>query len=52
MALIENAAHTIDLQYYVWFGDISGQLLLSRVIAAADRGVKAVSYTHLASMAS
>ena len=40
VALIENAAHTIDLQYYVWFGDISGQLLLSRVIAAADRGVK------------
>jgi len=40
VALIENAAHSIDLQYYVWFGDVSGQLLLSRVIAAADRGVK------------
>jgi putative cardiolipin synthase len=40
VSLIENAAHSIDLQYYVWFGDISGQLLLSRVIAAADRGVK------------
>jgi putative cardiolipin synthase len=40
VALIENAKHSIDLQYYVWFGDVSGQLLLSRVIAAADRGVK------------
>ena len=40
LALIENAQHSIDLQYYVWFGDVSGQLLLSRVIAAADRGVK------------
>lgn len=40
VALIENASHTIDLQYYVWFGDVSGQLLLARTIAAADRGVK------------
>lgn len=40
VALIENAAQSIDLQYYVWFGDVSGQLLLSRVIAAADRGVR------------
>jgi len=40
VALIENAAHSIDLQYYVWFGDVSGQLLLAKSIAAADRGVK------------
>lgn len=40
VALIENARYSIDLQYYVWFGDISGQLLLARCIAAADRGVK------------
>ncbi len=40
VALIDNARHTIDLQYYVWFGDVSGQLLLSRVVAAADRGVR------------
>jgi putative cardiolipin synthase len=40
VALIESASHSIDLQYYVWFGDISGQLLLARAIAAADRGVK------------
>ncbi len=40
LALVEAARHSIDLQYYVWFGDSSGQLLLARVIAAADRGVK------------
>jgi putative cardiolipin synthase len=40
LVLIDSATHTLDLQYYVWFGDASGQLMLSRVIAAADRGVK------------
>jgi putative cardiolipin synthase len=40
VALIDSAQYAIDLQYYVWFGDVSGQLLLSRVIAAAERGVK------------
>ena len=40
LVLIDNARHTIDLQYYVWFGDASGQLLMARTIAAADRGVK------------
>ena len=40
LALIDNARHAIDVQVYVWFGDISGQVLLSRVVAAADRGVR------------
>jgi putative cardiolipin synthase len=40
VALIDQASHSIDLQYYVWFGDASGQLLMARVIAAAERGVK------------
>jgi putative cardiolipin synthase len=40
LALIDSARHSIDLQYYVWFGDKVGQLLMARVIAAADRGVK------------
>jgi cardiolipin synthase C len=40
LVLIDSAAHSLDLQYYVWFGDASGQLLMTRVIAAADRGVK------------
>lgn len=40
LVLIDDARHSIDLQYYVWFGDASGQLLMARIIAAADRGVK------------
>ena len=40
LVLIDNARHSLDLQYYVWFGDASGQLLMARVIAAADRGVR------------
>ncbi len=39
LVLIDTARDALDLQYYVWFGDAAGQLLLSRVIAAADRGV-------------
>lgn len=40
LALIDGAKHAVDAQYYVWFGDAAGQLLMARVIAAADRGVK------------
>jgi putative cardiolipin synthase len=40
LALIDSARHSLDLQYYVWWGDESGSLLMSRVIAAADRGVQ------------
>jgi putative cardiolipin synthase len=40
LAAIDAARHSLDLQYYVWFGDGVGQLLMSHVIAAADRGVK------------
>jgi putative cardiolipin synthase len=40
LALIDSARSSLDLQYYVWFGDKVGQLLLARVIAAADRGVR------------
>ena len=40
LALIDSARQSLDLQYYVWFGDKTGQLLLARVIAAADRGVR------------
>jgi putative cardiolipin synthase len=40
LLLVDTASHSLDLQYYVWFGDASGQLLMGRVIAAADRGVK------------
>ncbi len=40
LALIDSAEHSLDLQYYVWWGDESGDLLMTRVIEAADRGVK------------
>lgn len=40
LALVDSARHTLDLQYYVWFGDTVGQLMMLRVIAAADRGVR------------
>jgi putative cardiolipin synthase len=34
------AEETLDLQYYLWKGDLTGQLLLYRALDAADRGVK------------
>ena len=40
LALIDSARHSLDLQYYVWFGDTLGRLMMDRVIKAADRGVK------------
>ena len=40
LALLDSARHSIDLQYYTWFGDVSGRLLLRRMVDAADRGVK------------
>ncbi|MGR8950234.1 MAG: phospholipase D family protein [Gammaproteobacteria bacterium] len=40
LALIDSAEHSLDLQYYVWFADLSGKLLMKRVVDAADRGVK------------
>jgi putative cardiolipin synthase len=33
------AGRTLDLQYYVWRGDLTGRLLAREVVAAADRGV-------------
>jgi len=40
LALIDEAVSSLDLMYYLWYGDASGRLLLSRVIQAANRGVK------------
>lgn len=40
LALIDSATHSIDVQYYLWYGDASGRLLMKRVFDAADRGVK------------
>jgi len=40
LALVETAEHSIDIQYYIWNSDASGSYLASRLLAAADRGVK------------
>ena len=40
LALIDSATHSLDLQYYVWWGDESGTLIMKHVVLAADRGVR------------
>ncbi|GAB4394570.1 MAG: phospholipase D family protein [Kiloniellaceae bacterium] len=40
LALIDSAQYSLDLQYYVWWGDETGALLMKRTIMAADRGVR------------
>jgi len=39
-ALAEAAQHTLDLQYYILRGDTTTQLLMARVLRAAQRGVR------------
>lgn len=38
--LIELADRTLDLQYYIFHPDNTGSLIIDRLIAAADRGVR------------
>src|SRR6266581_4003074 len=38
--LIELAERTLDLQYYIFHPDQTGSLIIDRLIAAADRGVR------------
>lgn len=40
LALIDSAQHSLDLMTFLWWGDETGDLVLKRVIDAADRGVK------------
>jgi putative cardiolipin synthase len=40
VALAEVARESIDAQYFEWAGDAVGRVLLDRVMAAADRGVR------------
>lgn len=40
LALVDSAQSSLDILYYLWYGDHSGQLLLKRLFLAADRGVK------------
>ena len=40
LLLADLATRSIDVQYYLWGRDESGRLLLQRLLAAADRGVR------------
>lgn len=40
MFLIHEADRTLDVQYYIWHGDITGTLLLEALHRAAERGVR------------
>lgn len=40
VALIELADRAIDLQYYIFHADTTGAILVDRLIAAAERGVR------------
>src|SRR5690606_6662442 len=40
LAMIELAGRSIDVQTYIWDLDHSGRLILGRLLAAADRGVR------------
>lgn len=40
LALADEAAESLDVQYFVWQSDASGHLLADRMLHAADRGVR------------
>jgi putative cardiolipin synthase len=40
MALAEAADRTLDLQYYIFHGDLTGKLILGAALEAAERGVR------------
>jgi phosphatidylserine/phosphatidylglycerophosphate/cardiolipin synthase-like enzyme len=40
VALADVAQSSLDAQYYMWAGDAIGRVLLDRVMAAANRGVR------------
>ena len=40
LAMIDQAQRSLDLQYYIYRGDVTGGLLAERLLEAADRGVR------------
>src|SRR5262249_51287491 len=40
LAMIDLAEKTLDAQYYIWSSDTTGRILASRLLHAADRGVR------------
>ena len=40
VSLIETARASLDLQYYIFSNDTTGRIIISRLLEAADRGVR------------
>ena len=40
LALIDEAQHSLDVQYFLWYADDIGGLILKRCLDAAQRGVR------------
>lgn len=40
LAMVDSARETLDLQTYLWRGDFGGGVLITRMYAAAERGVR------------
>lgn len=40
LAMIDRAEHSLELQYYIYRGDVTGGLIAERLLSAADRGVR------------
>ena len=40
LRMIESAQNSLDLQYYIWHADLTGRAMYSRLLDAADRGVR------------
>ena len=40
LAMVDSAERSLDILYYLWYGDSGGLLLLEHVIEAAERGVR------------
>lgn len=40
LMLIDEARYSLDIQYYLWYADDSGELVFKRVMDAANRGVR------------
>jgi putative cardiolipin synthase len=38
--LIRSAEKSLDVQYYIWHDDLTGEVLYNQLLAAADRGVR------------
>lgn len=40
LMLIDEARYSLDIKYYLWYGDDSGELIFKRVMDTAKRGVR------------